>query len=135
MVFRYLRVVKRIITMQKEELQQHLSYILSNISSVKALTDTIGYDEFTREEQIKEEVYSHLQEIGEIAYEIENAINEPLDVGFDISVLSSFKTATYNQDAEIDHHGVFTIIQHDFPTIEDDIRDSKEYKLLEENEL
>lgn len=121
--------------MEKEELQQHLSYILDNISSVRDITDAIGYDEFTREEQIKEEVYSHLQEIGEIAYEIENARNEPLDISFDISVLSTFKNATYNQDAEIDHHGVFTIIQHDFPTMEDDLRNAKEYKLIEEEEL
>ncbi len=121
--------------MGKEELQQHLSYIIDNIFSVRALTDSINYDEFTREEQIKEEVYSHLQEIGEIAYEIENARNEPLDIGFDISVLSAFRNARYNQEAEIDHHGVFTIIQHDFPTMEDDIRNSKEYKLIEEQEL
>ena len=118
--------------MNKEELQQHLSYILNNISSVLALTDEIGYDEFTREEQIKEEVYSHLQEIGEIAHEIEMANSYPLDTEFDISSLANMRNARYNQEAEIDHHGIFTIIKYQLSEIQEDILNSKEYKLQEE---
>ncbi|MEQ8238057.1 MAG: hypothetical protein RIA69_02540 [Cyclobacteriaceae bacterium] len=113
--------------MKSELIQQHLNSILTNIASINKLTEQIDFNQFVREEQIKEEVYSRLQEIGQAAYEIDMATDERLDLDFDISVLTSFKNVRYNMEIEQSHPPVWALIQGSFKDIAEQIEQSSQY--------
>ncbi|MGB3469065.1 MAG: hypothetical protein WBA74_27515 [Cyclobacteriaceae bacterium] len=107
-------------------LQQHLNAMVGNISSLRKLVDHMSYEEFRKEEHVKETAYSYLQEIGQIANEI-TANSDQLEFGFDIKSLVAFSNARYNQEAEMAHRSVWAIIKNDLADIADEIEHSSHY--------
>ncbi len=113
--------------MEKEEIQVHLDRILNDIAEITQITQAMSLDEFQREEQVKESLYSLLQEIGQAAHEVEMANPERFDLSFDLDVLASFRNARYNQEAELDHQSTWHIIQNELPERGAQLEQSQEY--------
>lgn len=107
--------------MNIEEQQQHLQNILSGIEEIQAAVDGMTYESFRQEEQVKEDVYMKLQMVGEAAYELSNASDTVEGLNFSTDLLSEFRNARYNEEAEVSHQQVWGIIQQDFPEIHDQI--------------
>lgn len=107
-------------------LQQHLNTLVGNISSLRKLVENMTYEDFRKEEQVKETAYSYLQEIGQISNEIVNN-NERLEIDFDINTLVAFSNARYNQEAEMAHRSVWSVITNDLSIIADEIEHSSYY--------
>lgn len=119
--------------MDRNELQQHLNTILDNIAGINSLLNELEYDDFVKNEQVKEIVYQQLQEIGQIAFELEMQNPYLLDVDFDWKILSAFRNARYNQEAEIDHHMAYTVATEDLNRLADDLSSSVQLNLANTN--
>ena len=113
--------------METTILQQHLNNILDNIAELRKLTGGMDYEAFRQNEQIKETAYSLLQEIGQAAFEIEQQKDDRLDLDFDLSILSNFRNARYNMEAEINHQNVWAIITSDLNHMGEQLEQSREY--------
>ena len=119
--------VKKILMMDREDLQQRLNQLVENIGSIKGYTQLMNYSHFESNEQVKEVVYALLQEIGQIADEIQLEYGNDLEIDIDLKSLAAFKNARFNQEIEMDHHHVWSIIKNDFTTIGDEIEQSVYY--------
>ncbi|UII24784.1 hypothetical protein LVD15_15850 [Fulvivirga maritima] len=106
--------------METEEKQLHLNNIIKGMEEVIELTRELDYHQFTQEEQIKEEVYSNLQMIGQAAYQLSISSDEAQDLNFDTDILSGFRNARYNEEVEMDHQMVWGVIQNDLPLLRDE---------------
>jgi uncharacterized protein with HEPN domain len=106
--------------MTNDEKRQHLTNIASEISQIEAEVEATTYDEFINEEQMKESVYTHLQMIGQAAHQLSLATKKE-ELTFDPKVLSNFRNARYNQEAEINHANVWQIITNDLTPLKDTI--------------
>ncbi len=107
-----------------EELKFKLTNIADLIHNIIAETDDVPYNEFTKNEQLKERVFSQLQEIGQSANEISASLNEYEDEDKNKDILdnlSRFSNARFNQEAEIDLNSVWNIIQTEFREIEKEL--------------
>lgn len=113
--------------MNKEEQKHHLHSISSTIGAVHQVVDSLSYEQFEQNEQVKEQIYEYLQEIGQAASQLQNG--EP-DIDIDFNVLNAFKNARYNQEVEMDHHSVWSIIKVELPKISDEIEQSNLYNLV-----
>ncbi|HET8860815.1 MAG TPA: hypothetical protein VFM92_12830 [Marivirga sp.] len=94
--------------MQLQETIQHLNSIVGNIAQINAQTDGMTYEDFRRNEPVKETVYEYLQEMGQAARELSE--NQKLPAEINIETLVAFRNARYNQEAEIGHQQVFNLI-------------------------
>ncbi|MDX1627725.1 MAG: HepT-like ribonuclease domain-containing protein [Fulvivirga sp.] len=106
--------------MEKEVQQQHLHNIIRGIEEIKEETTRLTYNDFRKEEQVKESVYANLQMIGEAAYELAQASDDPEDLNFNTDILKGFRNARYNTVAEVDHQNVWNIIQGELDLIHDE---------------
>lgn len=106
--------------------------IATGIQMIQMDTSGLDYNQFVGEEQVKESVYTNLQMVGEAAYELAKNDDEILGLNFDTDLLAGFRNARYNEEAEIDHHSVWGIIQNDLETIRLEALDAAER--LQENE-
>ena len=103
--------------MTVEEKQQHLNNIERAIDEILIEVQGMTYDQFTKEEQVKEVVYANLQMIGQAAYELAHSAGEHGDLNFDTDILAEFRNARYNQIAETGHEQVWSIIHQDLEDI------------------
>lgn len=94
--------------MQLQETIQHLNRIVDNIAQVNAQTDGMAYEDFRKNEPVKETVYEYLQEIGQAARELAN--NQKLPGEINLEPLVAFRNARYNQEAETGHQQVFNML-------------------------
>jgi uncharacterized protein with HEPN domain len=103
--------------MTKEEQQLHLMNIANGIAAIQNEASGLNYEQFVKEEQVKEAVYTNLQMIGEAAYELGSGTDDMLGLSFDTDLLAGFRNARYNQEAEVGHHQVWNVIRGDLDEI------------------
>jgi uncharacterized protein with HEPN domain len=94
--------------MQLQETIQHLNRIVDNIAQINAQIDGMTYEDFRKNEPVKETVYEYLQEIGQAARELSN--NQKLPAEINLEPLVAFRNARYNQEAETGHQQVFNLL-------------------------
>ncbi len=94
--------------MQLQETIQHLNRIVDNIAQVNAQTDGMTYEDFRKNEPVKETVFEYLQEIGQAARELSN--NQKLPGEINLEPLVAFRNARYNQEAETGQQQIFNIL-------------------------
>jgi len=106
--------------MNKEVKQQHLNNIVRGIEEIKEDVTRIDYNQFIKEDQIKEDVYLNLQMVGEAAFELSQSSDNTDDLNFSTDILSGFRNARFNQEAEIGHQQVWNIINSELDVIHDE---------------
>jgi uncharacterized protein with HEPN domain len=94
--------------MQLQETIQHLNRVVDNIAQVNAQTDGMTYEDFRKNEPVKETVYEYLQEIGQAARELSE--NQKLPEEINLEPLVAFRNARYNQEAETGYQQVFNML-------------------------
>ncbi|ELR70074.1 hypothetical protein C900_04071 [Fulvivirga imtechensis AK7] len=131
--------------MTREEQQLHLNNIIKGIEEVQELAQDLNYQQFTEEEQVKEEIYTNLQMIGQAAFELANDADDMPDLNFDTDILSGFRNARYNVEAEVDNQQLWNVITEDLtlireqameasaelardPEVEDDLHEGNELR-------
>ncbi|MGK7390453.1 MAG: hypothetical protein ACNS60_08880 [Candidatus Cyclobacteriaceae bacterium M2_1C_046] len=103
--------------MTVEEKQQHLNNISRGITAVQSEVSGMSYQEFEKAEQTKEAVYALLQQIGQAAHELAQGAGEHGDLNYMTDILSEFRNARYNQEAEVGHQQIYNIINNDLEDI------------------
>lgn len=111
--------------MQLQETIQHLNRIVDNIAQINSQTDGMTYEDFRKNEPVKETVYTYLQEIGQIAKELSD--NQKLPGEINLEPLKAFPNARYNQVAETAHQQVFNLLP-DLRLVAEDIEKSDLYQ-------
>jgi len=111
--------------MQLQETIQHLNSIVDNIAQVNAQIEGMSYEDFRKNEPVKETVYEYLQEMGQAARELSN--NQKLPSEINLEPLVAFRNARYNQEAETGHQQVFNSLA-DLRTIAETIETSDLYQ-------
>ena len=106
--------------MTTEEKQLHLNNIIKGSEEIIEFTRELDYRQFTQESQVREEVYSNLQMIGQAAHQLTLSADDAQGLNFPTDVLSGFRNARYNQEAEINHQSVWGVIKNDLPLIRDE---------------
>ncbi len=97
-----------------EEDQVHLSNISTMINEIEAYVENMDYNQFTREESIRQSVAVNLQQIGEAA----DLLSDEFTANFteiDYRVLDVLKRAKFDEALEIDPHPIWSIITNDLP--------------------
>ncbi len=102
--------------MTREEKLIHLNAITNNLSAILSQVEPLTLDDFQREEQVKEVVFTRLQESGQAAHHLEAYIQNQ-ESREDLKVLANFRNARYNLEAEIDTQPVWNLIQNDLEPI------------------
>lgn len=103
--------------MTVEEKQQHLNNISRGITDIQSDVAEMDYQEFEKAEQTKEAVFFSLQQIGQAAHELARGAGEHEDLNYITDILSGFRNARYNQEAEVGHRQVWNVIQNDLEDI------------------
>jgi len=103
----------------KEELQIHYNNLTNLIHEVLNETKGLDYEDFRKNENLKERIFSQLQEMGEVSREIMDMTNEYEDDQELVETLQAFRNARFNQEAETGLNSVWGIIQHDLPEMEE----------------
>lgn len=94
--------------MQLQETIQHLNRVVENIAEINAQVSGMTYEDFRKNELVKETVYKDLQEIGQIAKELHD--NQRLPGEINLEPLRALPNARYNQVAETAHQQVFNML-------------------------
>lgn len=113
--------------MEREEIKQHLNNIIGIIADIQDYIKGMNYEDFTTDQQLRENVYEDLQQIGQAADELSNRGDDMVENDDAINRLSNLKFARYNETMEIDHHSVWNIIRQDLPEIAEEIEQSPIY--------
>ena len=108
--------------MKKEELVQRQVHISTLIRNIEQAVQGMDYEGFRMDEGVKEQVYEYLQELGEASKEVSETADDPIEMDL-YQKLADFRNARYNQEAEIDHQFVWSIIVNDLPKMEMDIEE------------
>lgn len=109
----------------REEDEIHVNNIISCINEIEGYVEGLTYEEFSKEEEIRQSVASNLQEIGEAAGLLsDDFLSQFTDI--DISVLESLKRAKYDEGLELDHHPMWNVITSDLPTFKDTLSTTSE---------
>jgi len=104
-----------------EELKLKITNITDLINDILAETEKTDYNDFSHDEQLKERVFSQLQEIGQSSYEISQDLKVIYDNKNIFDNLSNFRNARYNQVAEMELNNVWNLIQNNFKEIEEEL--------------
>ncbi len=107
--------------MNKIELQQHINNISDLTRDIRNETDGKTFEDFRKNEELKETVYSMLQEIGEAAHEIETGFEGDEKLQIPTDTLSNLANARFNQVSEFGHQEVWYIVQNDLPKLQEDL--------------
>lgn len=103
--------------MNVEEKQQHLNNISRMITAIQSDVQGMSYDQWSKEEQVKEAVYSQLQMAGQAAHELAINSEEHPDLNYVTDLLANFRNARYNQMVETSDRQVWSVIQEDLEEI------------------
>lgn len=96
--------------------------IARSIEEVQAMVAGVKFETFAKETQLKDEVSYQLREIGVAARILSDEFKTTYgDVDWD--VLANLQFATWDQEIEIDPHGLWYIIENDLPRLHDQIYD------------
>ncbi|MFP4090121.1 MAG: DUF86 domain-containing protein [Cyclobacteriaceae bacterium] len=98
----------------KEEDQVHLSNISTMINEVEAYVAHMDYNQFSREESVRQSVAVNLQQIGEAA----DLLSPEFKADFtevDYRVLDALKRAKFNEAMEHGYRQIWNVIENDLP--------------------
>ena len=98
----------------KEEDQIHLNNITTMINEIDAYVAHMDYNQFSKEESVRQSVAVNLQQIGEAS----NLLSPEFKADFtevDYRVLDVLKRAKFNEAMEVDHRQIWNVIQNDLP--------------------
>ena len=99
--------------MTVEEKQQHLNNIARFISDIQSDVQGLDYEQFSKEEQVKESVFASLQMLGQAAHELAISSEEHGDLNFDTDILAEFRNARYDLITEFNDRQVWSVINED----------------------
>ena len=116
--------------MEKQEIRLHLNQIVSNIASIQATVKDLSFEAFHSNEQVKETVYSYLQEIGQAAFELNSQTEEVLSESLALGQLANLRNARYNQEAEVAEHNIWAIVTNDLPEIGEEVEQTELYAVM-----
>jgi uncharacterized protein with HEPN domain len=108
--------------MTLEEEQYHLTTIANSINEIEAYTQGMDYDDFMASEDIRTSVARNIHMVGEAANMLssnDDWLNKYEEL--DLHVLSTLRYANYNEQLEMDAHGLWDIIENDMPIIKDKV--------------
>lgn len=109
----------------REEDEIHVNNIISCINEIEGYIEGLTYEEFSKEEEVRQSVASNLQEIGEAASLLSDEfLSQFTDI--DYKVLESLKRAKYDEGLEVDHHAIWSVINNDLPTFRDTLSTASE---------
>ena len=111
--------------MRKEEDQVHLNNINDAIQEIYGYVQGMDYNGFVQEEEVRSSVVRNLQMIGEAVTLLSDEFKENF-TAIDLEVLNGLRNAGYNNEMEIDPHGLWSIIQSDLSVISDQINVASE---------
>jgi uncharacterized protein with HEPN domain len=98
----------------KEEDQIHLSNISALINEVESYVNSMDYNQFSKEESVRQSVAVNLQQIGEatdlLSPEFKAAFTE-----VDYRVLDTLKRAKFNEALEHGYRQIWNVIENDLP--------------------
>lgn len=96
--------------------------IVRSIEEVNGMVAGMRFEQFAKENQVKDEVTYQLREIGVAARLLSDEFKTSYgDVDWD--VLTNLQFATWDQEIEVDPHGLWYIIENDLPRLQDQIYD------------
>lgn len=98
----------------KEEDQIHLNNISTMINEIEAYVDSMDYNQFSKEESVRQSVATNMQQIGEAA----DLLSEEFKAEFtevDYRVLDALKRAKFNEALEHGYRQVWSVIENDLP--------------------
>jgi len=105
--------------MEKRELQAHYNNLTNLIHQILIETKGLEYEDFRKNELLKERIFAQLQELGEASREIMDVTNEYEDDRGMVENLQAFRNARFNQESETGLNSVWGIIQQDLPEMEE----------------
>ena len=96
--------------------------ISRSIDEVLGLAGNLSFSQFTKQTHIRDEVSYLLREVAmssrTLSGEFKNNYGD-----IDWEVLNNLEFATWDQEIEVDPHGLFYIIKNDLPLIRDQVMD------------
>lgn len=107
--------------MTKIELQQHITNISDLTRDIRTEMEGVTPEDFRKNEELKETVYSMLQEIGEASREIESGFEGDEKLQIPTDTLANLRNARFNQIAEMGHQVVWDFVQNDLPQLQDEL--------------
>ena len=105
--------------MDNNVLQIHINNLSGLIHQILIETQGIAYEDFRKNEMLKERVFSQLQEIGQASREIIDQTNQYEEDQELVEALAVLRNARFNQISEFGLNSVWGIIQNDLPEIEE----------------
>lgn len=107
----------------EEEDMVHLNGIAQNILEIEGYVSGLDYEDFLADEEDKSAVMNNLNQIGEATSMLSDDFkNQYADI--DIRVLEGLRNAHYNDEMELDLHGLWHIITRDLPYIREKVLDA-----------
>lgn len=107
----------------EEEDMVHLNSIAQNILEIEGYVKGMDYEDFLSDEEDKGAVMNSLNQIGEATSMLSDDFKNQYD-DIDIRVLEGLRNAHYNDEMELDLHGVWHIITRDLPYIREKVLDA-----------
>jgi uncharacterized protein with HEPN domain len=104
--------------MNTEEKNFHLNTMLNAMQEAEEYVVNMDYEAFAKEENTLQIVVRNLNVIGNSAIAVKDQVKEHFKE-FDFEVLTSLANANLTAGMEMDMHGLFHIIQKDFPVFRD----------------
>ena len=105
--------------MWTEEIRVHHTNMLHLIHQILNETKDKTYEEFRKNEPMKERIFSQMQEIGEASREIIDITNEYEEDQELAETLKALRNARFNMEAEVGLNMIWGIIENDLPYIEE----------------
>jgi uncharacterized protein with HEPN domain len=109
--------------MTAEEDMIHLNNLAQCIMEIEGYTKDLDYEDFLSDEEDKAAVMSNLNQIGEASRLLSDDFKDQYD-DIDLKVLEGLRNAEYNDEMELDLHGVWHIISRDLPYIREKVLDA-----------
>ena len=108
--------------MDSSALRVQLKRISDLMLELLFLTEHTSEEEFRKNEGLKEKTYFALQEIGQMAMEMDGYVQSDDMIDLPLEPLKALGGAMYNQEQEFGHLQVFNLIKNDFPLLQERIQ-------------
>lgn len=99
--------------MKNQTFQQNLDQILGCIVTIQTAIAGMNYETFRNNEQIRQFVYSYLEQIGQAAAHLVQNAPEDLKTKYSLEALASLRYTEYQQQAEVTLQNTWMILTND----------------------
>ena len=96
--------------MKDDEKQVHLNNLIKLLSGTQRQVEGMDYNQFSREEQVYQEVYENLQNAGQAAHMLVQETDHRLRA-IGLEALANLRNARFNSEAEMDHSVVWGFLR------------------------